>query len=179
MNRTENELIAKATMNDIGEVEKLYEALHDHLETHTNYPGWIRGIYPTRENAIMGFAQQTLFVLRKDGEIAGTVILNHIPENAYQNAKWQTNVCDCEVLVIHTLAVHPKFYHQGVAFQLLQFAKKYAIENQMKCIRLDVSVNNKPAIALYEKFGFQYIDTVDLGLNIPNLIWFRLYEMVL
>lgn len=171
--------IQLATKDDIDEIDCLYEALHYHLETHVNYPGWKRGIYPTREDAIEGVQNCNLFVLRIGGEIAGEIVLNHKPEQAYENAKWQIDVEYSEVIVIHTFAVHPKFQNRGIAQKLLQFAKEYSIENNMKCIRLDVSVNNKPAIALYEKFGFQYIDTVDLGLNIPDLIWFKLYEIVL
>jgi RimJ/RimL family protein N-acetyltransferase len=44
---------------------------------------------------------------------------------------------------------------------------------------LDVYEGNIPAISLYEKYGFKYIDTVDLGLGNYGLDWFRLYEKLL
>lgn len=43
----------------------------------------------------------------------------------------------------------------------------------------DVYEGNIPAINLYEKCGFKYIDTVDLGLGNYGLNWFRLYEKLL
>ncbi|XAM46318.1 hypothetical protein TPDSL_28260 [Terrisporobacter petrolearius] len=49
----------------------------------------------------------------------------------------------------------------------------------IKELRLDVYEKNLPAIKLYEKFGFKYIDTVDLGLENYGLKWFRLYEKLL
>jgi len=52
-------------------------------------------------------------------------------------------------------------------------------EQEIKTIRLDVSIHNTPAISLYEKCGYKYVGTVDLGLNIPELVWFKLYEIVL
>jgi len=44
---------------------------------------------------------------------------------------------------------------------------------------LDVYEGNIPAIKLYEKCGFKYMDTVDLGLGRYGLNWFRLYERML
>jgi RimJ/RimL family protein N-acetyltransferase len=61
----------------------------------------------------------------------------------------------------------------------MDFAETYAIEQKMKTIRLDVSIRNAPAISLYEKCGYHYVGTVDLGLNIPGLVWFKLYELIL
>ncbi len=49
----------------------------------------------------------------------------------------------------------------------------------MQALRLDVYENNYPAINLYEKFNFKYIDTVDLGLEEYGLKWFKLYEKLL
>ena len=66
-----------------------------------------------------------------------------------------------------------------VACELMQFAHEYAVEQKIKSIRLDVSVHNIPAIALYEKLGYKYIGTVDLGLNYDHLKWFKLYEKLL
>ena len=34
-----------------------------------------------------------------------------------------------------------------------------------------------PGVA--EKLGYEYIDTIDLDLNIPWLKWFKLYELLL
>ncbi|WP_263488225.1 hypothetical protein [Clostridium sp. FP2] len=40
----------------------------------------------------------------------------------------------------------------------------------MKIIRLDLSIHNSPAILLYEKCGYKHVGTVDLSLNIPELV---------
>lgn len=68
---------------------------------------------------------------------------------------------------------------QGLGKKLMDFAKAYSIEQKIKTIRLDVSIRNTPASSLYEMYGYQYVGTVDLGLNIPGLVWFKLYELVL
>ena len=83
------------------------------------------------------------------------------------------------IIVIRTFAVHPKFMKNNAGFSLMKFAEKFGKENGMKSIRLDVAIQNTPAISLYEKLGYEYIDTVDLDLNISWLKWFKLYELLL
>ncbi|MDF2881389.1 MAG: acetyltransferase [Clostridiaceae bacterium] len=62
---------------------------------------------------------------------------------------------------------------------LMEFADEYSIKSKARSIRLDVYEKNIPAITLYEKCGFKYIDTVDLGLGNYGLDWFKLYEKIL
>lgn len=172
-------LIEKATIADVDELTGLYDLLNDNLEQNTNYPGWIKGIYPVRETAVQGIEKNALFVLRVAGRIVGSVILNNEPEEAYKQVIWGVEAKYEDIIVVHTLVVHPLFMQKGLGKALLNFAKEYSIKQNAKAIRLDVSINNKPAIALYEKCGYCYVDTVDLGLNIPHLIWFKLYEIAL
>lgn len=60
----------------------------------------------------------------------------------------------------------------------MEFSLDLARSTDMKSIRLDVYEKNLPAISLYEKCGFDYIDTVDLGLGHYGLNWFKLYEKI-
>lgn len=172
-------IIEKANERDIEELERLYDDLNDYFAVSVNYPGWIKGIYPVRETAEEGIKEENLFVLRMDNRIAGSIILNHKPEDAYQQVKWLIESDYSDVVVIHTLVVHPDFMKKGVGNKLMEFADIYCRETGMRSIRLDVSIDNLPAIALYEKHGYQYIETVDLGLGYAHLIWFKLYEKLL
>ena len=74
---------------DLNEIEQLYNDLHDALATGINYPGWIKGIYPIREDAIKGIEDCTLFVARSDHKIIGSMILNHEYEKGYDSVTWQ------------------------------------------------------------------------------------------
>lgn len=174
-----NAIISKGTPQDLDELEQLYDALHDHLESHINYPGWVKGVYPTREDAASGIAGNTLFVLRLDGAIAGTVVLNHQPEEAYATVDWQVELDYNDLLVIHTFATHPDYQNRGVGRQLLEFAVAHAAQQQMKAVRLDVYEKNFPAIRLYECCGFVHMGNVDLGYSERGLPSFRLYQRLL
>lgn len=164
---------------DIDELEQLYNDLNDYLANGVNYPGWIKGIYPVRQNAIDGVEHRSLYVARYEGKIVGNIILSHEPEAAYYKAKWGFESDYSDVFVVHTFAVHPNFLNCSVGKALINFSIEHAIKSQVKAIRLDVYENNIPAIKLYEKCGFKYIDTVDLGLGCHGLDWFKLYEKLI
>jgi ribosomal protein S18 acetylase RimI-like enzyme len=174
-----NIIIELGKENDIDELENLYNDLNDYLAGGVNYPGWIKGIYPIRQNAIDGVKNGNLYVAKNSGKIIGSIILSHEPEQAYCNVKWGFEYDYSDVFVIHTFVIHPKFMQCGVGKTLIEFAYEYSIKSKVKSIRLDVYEGNIPAIKLYEKCGFKYIDTVDLGLKNYGLDWFKLYEKLL
>lgn len=165
--------------NDIDELEQLYNDLNDYLAEGVNYPGWRKGGYPVRKDAIDGIEDGTLYVAKHNGKIVGSIILNHAPEPAYNKAKWEFESDYSDVFVIHTFAIHPSFLKCGIGKALIDFSVECAIKSNVRSIRLDVSEGNIPAIKLYEKCGFKYIDTVDLGLGNYGLDWFKLYEKLI
>lgn len=171
--------IRKAVEKDLDCIANLYEDVCDYLETHKNYPGWKKDIYPLRGNAEKGLAANALYVARIGGKTVGTVILSHEPEDGYRNGKWLTADDYRHIYVVHTLAVHPDFLKCGIATELLAFAERMAREEQCISIRLDVVKDNVPAESLYQKCGYRLIGTVSLGYEAYGIPWFHLYEKLL
>lgn len=171
--------IRKATEADLDCIENLYEDICDYLEAHRNYPGWKKGIYPVRRDAEKGLAANGLYIACLGQKAAGTIILNHEPEEGYKNGKWLTEDNYRHIYVIHTLAVHPDFLKHGIGTELLMFAEKPAREEHCTSIRLDVVKENIPAKQLYQKCGYQLTGTVSLGYEAYGLPWFDLYEKLL
>ena len=172
--------IRKGRIEDIDELAALYDAVNDHLERHVNYAGWKKGVYPVREDAERAVGNGTLFAAVEDGRIVGTFILLNRPEAGYAQADWGNELDYSEIFVLHTFAVHPRYLRTGIGKTLLEYILKYAADMNMKAVRLDVYEKNTPAIRLYEKLGFEYIDTVDLGYgSIYGLDWFRLYQRLI
>ncbi|WP_455716866.1 GNAT family N-acetyltransferase [Anaerosporobacter sp.] len=166
-------------VKDIDELEQLYNELNDYLAAGTNYPGWKKDVYPIREDAAKGIEEGYLYVARYNDKIVGTIILNHEPEDAYSKANWTIEADYSDVVVVHTFVVHPDYLKEGIGQKLMEFATSHSKEMKAKAIRLDVYEKNIPAIKLYEKLGYQYIDTIDLGYGEYGLDWFKLYEKVL
>ncbi|MHB8072728.1 GNAT family N-acetyltransferase [Desulfosporosinus fructosivorans] len=174
--RTSEFTISKGEITDLPMIVGLYNELHDALENGINYPLWKKHVYPNAETAIEGITTETLYIIKDRDCIVGTIILNHCQYEAYGKLKWTVNAENNEIIVIHTLAVHPNYFGLGVARILMKFGEDLAFAKGMKAIRLDVSVNNLPAIKLYEKCGYTLVGEVDLGLNIIGLELFKCYE---
>lgn len=171
-----NIVIEKGTELDVDQLAQLYDDLNDFLARDINYPGWRKGVYPTREDAANGVANGTLYVAKSAGEIVGSIVLNHTPELAYETVNWNVTTDYSNIFVVHTFAVHPTYLKSGVGTSLMNFAIQHCMDEHAKAIRLDVYENNTPAIRLYEKLGFAYVDKVDLGLRKYGLNYFYLYE---
>ena len=165
--------------DDIDELEQLYHGINDHLAATINYPGWKKGVYPVRKDAERGIREKSLYVAISGDRIVGSMILRHEPEPAYHTVKWMRELTYEEVFVIYTFVVHPDYLGQGIGCELLTYAENLGRASKIKALRLDVYENNVPAIRLYEKCGYQYIGTVDLGLGMYILDWFKLYEKLI
>lgn len=171
--------IEKGNLDDLDEIECLYNDTADYLENHINYPGWRKGIYPDRETAVTGIKEDNLFVVKDGKHIIGSFILSHKPEAGYSHVNWKVDLEYRDIFVVYTFAVHPLYSKQGVGKAMLEFMIQYSRDKNMKALRLDVYEKNTPAIALYKKFGFQYITTVDLGYGEFGLDKFEIYQKLL
>ncbi len=140
--------IRLGTEKDIDLLGQLYDSLNDYLASTTNYPGWKKGVYPIRQDAVDGIKEQCLFVATVNNEIIGSMILRHKSEAAYSLATWQEILDDSDVLVIYTFVVDPKHLKHGIGRKMLQFASHYATDTKTKSLRLDVYEKNIPAISM-------------------------------
>lgn len=166
-------------IKDLDELETLYNDINDYLEENINYPGWKKGVYPVREDALNGIENNTLFVVKHDDKIIGSVILNNIPEPEYNKATWSFESDYSDVIIIHTLVVHPLYLNSGLGVAILKFTEEYAMKLNARAVRLDVFEENLPAINLYEKLNYTYIDTINLGYEVHGLDRFKLYEKLI
>ena len=169
-------LIEKATTGDLDALERLFEELCDHLAATVNYPGWEKGRYPVRAVAEEALAAECLYVARLEGEVAGTVTLNHAEPPAYAAAAWKISQ---EAAVVHTLAVHPRYFRSGVGRALMEYAVAWAGAQNCRAVHLDTYEKNMPAKALYESLGFRFCGKIDLGYAAWGREWYDAYELVL
>ena len=56
---------------------------------------------------------------------------------------------------VYSIAVAVRFARRGVGLALLHACEKYARGHGKRALTLEVRYDNKPAIALYEKWGFR------------------------
>lgn len=113
--------IEKAIFEDINSASGIYDAVHDYFSDNVNYcfPNWQKGKYPVRRDAWEAIQENSLFILKHNGKIKGSVIIDNKQHAEYRNIPWGISCDDKEVMVIHTLVVHPSCRQQGLAELLL------------------------------------------------------------
>ncbi|MDO4721112.1 MAG: GNAT family N-acetyltransferase [Peptostreptococcaceae bacterium] len=176
--------IRPAGSGDIDEIVKLYDAVIEHLESTVNYPGWKKGVYPAKPDAVAATESSALYIALLGSTPVGSIVLDNIPEAGYKGIKWQSQEImeGCaykNILVLRTLVVHPSYWGRGIARSLMEFAEETALYRNCDAIRLDVVKGNLPAIQLYEKCGYSHITTGSLGYEKYGLPLFEMYEKVL
>lgn len=165
-----------ATMDDLKSISAIYEHIHEAFMTTINYPKWPKGLYPTEESAYEAIDNQEMYIYKINGMVVGSVILNHQQDSGYENAQWQIQARDEQVLVIHTLAIDPLYQHKGYASQMLKWIKKQAILKGCLALRLDITENNLPARYLYQKNGFYFTGITSLHREESGIRYSEMFE---
>lgn len=107
------------------------------------------GDLPSESEELIAFNTSThgrkLWVAHKDDHVVGTV----------------TTAEENEIQWVTALAVHPQYQGQGIGTALLSFSKDYASKQSAKFVMLDVEIENRKALSVYEKAGFMKAQQLD------------------
>ncbi len=135
------------TLSDLNELFQIYLNGKKELDKNGIYQ-WTDN-YPTRSIIENDLKKDILFVLKNGEEIIGAISVSEEQEREYETINWEF---DCsKILVIHRLVIDPKYQGKGYAIRLMDFAEKFANENNYSSIRLDAYSQNKRVIDFYEK----------------------------
>ena len=178
MSKGVNEMIfRKAEKGDFYKIRSLYWTLIDQEQNDPSFPHWKKGIHPSDEMIRDSIDTGDLYVLADSDEIAACVIANDEKVDGYSDAPWQID--SDEVIVLHVLAVHPEYRGKELARRLVENVIELERKAGKKALRLDVIENNTTAEKLYQRLGFQYVQTKTLYYDVVGEMAFKLYELVL
>lgn len=93
------------------------------------------------------------------------MIMNRIQPEEYAGIEWKHQTEPEKVLVIHLLCVKPSKAGCGIGKEMIQFAIEEGERMNCKTIRLDTGAQNKPAVALYTKAGFELAGTGTMAIG--------------
>jgi ribosomal protein S18 acetylase RimI-like enzyme len=110
--------------------------------------------YPDYYRLLREVEKGTLYMIKNKGVCIGTVTFDEQQESAFDEIEWK-NTSD-KFIVIHRIAVFPTWQKKGIGRMLIEFAEKYAKENNYKSIRLDVASSSSHLIKLYESIGYSF-----------------------
>lgn len=158
-------MIREALSADIKSVENIYNELLKYESEHGAFTAWQSGVYPTGKTAENALSAGSLYVLDDSDEICASIILNQIQPEEYVKIKWNYIAKADEVLVVHLLCVPPSKSGLGYGTKMMEFAVQKGRHMNCKVIRLDTGLQNKPAIALYRKLGFEITASANISIG--------------
>lgn len=157
-------------------IRSFYHNVIDRMQDAQYKPAWEKGVYPSDSYLKESIENGELWVCAYENEYIAAMIVNHQSNAGYQKIQWATQAQDDEVTVVHALCVLPDFQGKGLAGAMVKKVIALAEDAKQKAIRLDVLGGNLPAERLYTKYGFQYIDTVEMFYEDTGWTDFKLYE---
>ena len=108
--------------------------------------------YPTLDIIAKDIQCESLYIMQNQKDCLGIISFDQEQEEEYEQIKWLSD--KSPVLVVHRLAVHPRWQRQGIARKLMDHAERFAIENEYVSIRLDAYSGNQRAIKFYEQRSY-------------------------
>lgn len=114
--------------------------------------------YPSKQIFINDVKRNELYVLEKENQIIGCIVLTLKMDKEYKSVPWLTP--NKNNLYVHRLAIHPDFQHQGNAQELMNFAENFAKRNNCNSVRLDTFSKNLRNQKFYTKRGYIKVGAV-------------------
>lgn len=118
--------------------------------------------YPNLETVINDINNKNGYVLLKDNNVVGTVVVSFDGEKNYKfisNDKWVSNE---KYAVIHRMAVDPNYKGIGLASIIIKNIERICLDKGIHSIRIDTHNKNISMKALLSKEGFQYCGIIYL-----------------
>lgn len=148
-------MIRVAGVADIAAIADTYTELLVFEQEHGSNSNWKLGVYPTIAVPERAVPASTMYVLEEEGEVRGSMILNHLQAKEYADVPWLYPAEGEEVLVVHTLCIPPRMAGRGYGRAMVRFAQSRAARLGCRVIRIDTYEHNEPAKSLYLKSGFR------------------------
>ena len=169
--------IRKCGEQDILRTAAFYDRVVLYLDSHINYPRWIRHVYPSERSVREMTETGAQYLCTRDEAIVGAFALNADPQGAYREGKWKRSLPEGSYLVLHALTVDPDRQREGIGSEILRFAAGRARSEGYRAVRADIVPENLPARRLFEMNGFTHAGDADLRRNIGDVPLFSLYEL--
>ncbi len=166
-------MIRKALLSDLDSIHKLTQACAKAMIANGIYQ-WNKH-YPTRARFQKDIELKELYILQEEHVIKGIVVVTNLMDEEYIPITWLTENIDN--LYVHRLAVHPEYWGQGYAQQLMNFAEDFANTNGYVSVRLDTFSQNLRNQKFYETRGYKRLG--DIYFPKQSEYPFYCYELVI
>lgn len=166
-------MIRKATLKDIDRIISITKACASFMIDKGIYQ-WNEH-YPNKAAFKNDVLRNELYVIEEDKTIVGCVVVSSFMDEEYIPVSWLTE--SNRNIYIHRLAIHPKYQGKGYAKKLMDFAEKFAKENNYTSVRLDTFSQNKRNQKFYELRSYKRLG--DIYFPKQSNYPFYCYELIL
>jgi ribosomal protein S18 acetylase RimI-like enzyme len=165
-------MIRRAKISEISEILDLTKACAANMVKNGIYQ-WNEH-YPSKKAFENDIEQSELFVLEKNHEIIGTLVISSLMDKEYIPIQWLTP--NTKNVYIHRLSVHPNQQGKGYAQKFMDFAENYAKKHNFVSVRLDTFSQNIRNQKFYETRGYHRLGDIYFPKQSEHP--FHCYEMV-
>ncbi|MBP1744707.1 MAG: acetyltransferase [Firmicutes bacterium] len=164
-------MIRKAAKEDLAKIMEIIKATVEEMKTYGNTQ-WDES-YPQEKDFNRDINSGDLYVDERDGEVAGFICVNQVEPVEYEELDWSSKE---KAMVVHRMAVNPKFRRKGIASGMMKFADELANSRGIRCMKTDTYSVNPKMNALFVKCGYKFVGEMSfLGKEKP----FNSYEKFL
>lgn len=165
--------IELARTNELDRIKCIAEACAKDM-INNNIFQWNEN-YPSKDVFKDDIENNSLYVCKSGSMVIGCIMLCSEKDKVYKDVNWLTK--DYKNLYLHRLAVDPSFQKNGIGRLLMDFAEKYAKNNEYKSIRLDTFSKNKRNNKFYR--SRKYVQLDDVFFPMQSEFPFHCYEKII
>lgn len=113
--------------------------------------------YPNKNLILEDIKNGEFYIYKEQNEVAACICVNTEQHPTYKSITWTFTG---KVLVVHRLAINPKYQGKGLAIKMMKFVENEVSKKNYDGIRLDTFIENSIAINLYNKLGYNQLEKV-------------------
>lgn len=145
----------KAIKEDIKDIMKIIKETIEEMRTYNNTQ-WDEN-YPQEKDFMEDIKNEHLFIIEREGRLAGFVCINKEAPAQYAGLDW---LSDKEAVIVHRMAVSLKYRKGGVGTELMKIADDFALRSNIKYLKIDTYSINKKMNDLIKKCNYNFVGEI-------------------
>lgn len=145
-------MIRKAAKGDLAEIMEIIRETVGEMRTYGNTQ-WDEN-YPQEKDFAGDISRGDLYVDERDGVVAGFICVNQVEPVEYEDLDWSSKE---QAMVVHRMAVNPKFRRKGIASGMMEYADDLARSSGIDYMKTDTYSVNPNMNALFIKCGYKFV----------------------
>lgn len=146
----------KAVKEDIEDIMKIIKETIEEMRTYNNTQ-WDEN-YPQEKDFKEDIKNGNLFVVEREGKLAGFVCINKEAPAEYAGLNWSS---DKEAVIVHRMAVSLKYRKGGVGTELMKLADDFALKHNIGYLKIDTYSINEKMNALIKKCNYNFVGKIN------------------